>query len=198
MRENTTLLDALLELQALDRMPRIGYSMRGIVEPESISEHSFQLCMLVWALADQVPGLDRGRALELALMHDVAEVRTGDIPRTASDYLPRRVKHEAERQVVRDLLAPVGERAIELLVEYQTGESAEARFVSACDKLQLLLKSWTYERWGAGDALEELWQNLEDFPDGGFDAVRELFEELRRRRHAARSPAARTEGQEEA
>ena len=61
--------------------------------------------------------------------------------------------------------------------------ASEARLVKACDKLQLMLKVAVYERWGTG-ALAEFWDNPENFPDGGFPVVREIFEELRQRRNA--------------
>lgn len=182
MRRNKHLLDLLLELQALDRVPRIGYALRGVADPESVSEHTFQTAFLAWSLAGEVPELDRARVVELAMVHDLAEVRLGDLPRSAASYLPREVKHHAERTAMRDLMAPLGEEGVDLLAEYQAGETAEARFVSACDKLQLLIKVWTYETWGAGRNLEEMWDNLEDFPDGGFAVIRRLLAELRSRR----------------
>ena len=44
-----------------------------------------------------------------------------------------------------------------------------------------MLKMAVYERWGTG-ALAEFWENPANFPDGGFDVVRELLDrELRRR-----------------
>jgi putative hydrolase of HD superfamily len=82
-----------------------------------------------------------------------------------------------------DVLAPLPERARLLYDEYQEGTTPEARLVKACDKLQLMLKVAVYERWGTG-ALAEFWDNPDNFPDGGFPAVRELFEELRSRRNA--------------
>jgi hypothetical protein len=68
-------------------------------------------------------------------------------------------------------------------IEYQQGATPEARLVKACDKLQLMLKVAVYERWGTG-ALAEFWDNPDNFPDGGFPAVKELFEALRERRNA--------------
>ncbi len=181
MRPDHSILDLLLELQTLDRVPRTGYSLRGITEPESVSEHTFHTAFLVWALAGDEPGLDRARAMELALVHDLAEVRTGDLPRTAAHYLPAGAKARAEKAAADDLLAPLGERAKALVAEYQAAETMEARFVGACDKLQLLIKARVYETWGA-KALGEFWDNLEDFTGGGFASVDRLLEELKARR----------------
>ena len=51
MKSNQTLLDTLLELQGLDRVPRTGYALRGVDNPESVSEHSWHVTFLAWTLA---------------------------------------------------------------------------------------------------------------------------------------------------
>lgn len=184
MSRHSHVLDLLVELQALDKLPRVGYSLRGIAEPESVSEHVFHLTFLVWALGRQVPDLDLAQALELSLIHDLAEVRFGDLPRTAAHYLPEGAKAAAERAAMEDLLAPLP-GAGKLLDEYQDQDSREARFVSVCDKLQLRLKAWVYESWGYA-ALGELTRDgLDELDDGGFVPVRDLVAELRRRRDGA-------------
>ncbi len=178
MRRNQTLLDALLELQALDRVPRAGYALRGVADPESVSEHAFHTSFLAWALAAEEPELDRARVVELALVHDLAEARTGDLPRTAARYFPAGAKAQAERSAARDLLAPLGERADALVAEYQGRETREARFVATCDKLQLLIKASAYTSWGAG-ALSGLLANVRAALDGTeFESVRRVVEEL--------------------
>jgi 5'-deoxynucleotidase YfbR-like HD superfamily hydrolase len=105
-------------------------------------------------------------------------VRTGDIPLVASRYYAEGAKEAAERGVFEEVLGPLAARAGELLAEYRSAASLEARLVKACDKLQLMIKVAAYERWGAG-WLGEFWENPENFPELGIDAVRELFEELK-------------------
>lgn len=175
---NASLLDLLLELETLDRVPRSGYFLRGISDCESIAEHSFHLALLVWLLAADEPGVDRTKAVELALFHDLAELRIGDLPRTATAYLPAAVKHEAERRAAADILAPADPRALELYAEYDRGDSTEARFVKACDKLQLMIKVTVYERWGHR-GLAEFWGNPANFPRSDFPSVEILFEKLK-------------------
>ncbi len=187
MNANPTLLDLLLEVQALDRIPRSGYVLRGVADPESVTEHTWHVLLLVWALGARIEGIDVHRAMEIALVHDLAELRIGDLPRTSSHYFPAGAKKEAEAAAMADVLAPVAERALPLYEEYQQGTTPEARLVKACDKLQLMLKVAVYERWGTG-ALAEFWDNPDNFPDGGFPAVRELFETLRDRRSGGSSP----------
>ncbi len=175
------LVGLLEELQSLDRIPRLGYAQRGVPDPESVSEHSFHVVFLVWVLSADVPDLDRFRALELALVHDLAEVRFGDLPRTAAHYLPAGAKATAELAAMADLLAPLGSDSESLLREYQERQTPEARFVSVCDKLQLLIKAGVYEKWQAG-AVGEFFGALDDFEDGGFEVVGRVAEALRRRR----------------
>jgi 5'-deoxynucleotidase len=185
MRPNETLLDLLLEVQTLDRVPRMGYPLRGVDGAESVTEHSWHVLFLIWTLAPAIPEVEAGRAMEMALVHDLAELRIGDLPRTAARYFPAGAKNAAEAAAMGEMLAPLPERSRELFAEYQAGASPEARLVKACDKLQLMLKVSVYERWGAG-GLAEFWHNPDNFPDGGFAPVRELFEELRRRREPPR------------
>ena len=184
MGPNGSLLELLLEVETLDRVPRAGWLLRGVADGESVAEHSFHVALLVWTLGVEVAGLDVGRAVAMALVHDLAELRFGDLPRTASRYLPRAAKHEAERAAFADLTAPAGPRAAEHFAEYQTGETREARFVRACDKLQLLLKVTVYQSWGAG-ALAEFWANPDNFPAPEFAPVDALLAALRARAASA-------------
>jgi len=185
MGPNRHLLDLLLEAQLLDRIPRSGYVLRGVADPESVTEHSWHVLFLVWAVGSRIGSLDLGRAVEIALVHDLAELRIGDLPRTSAHYFPEGAKKAAESAAMADVLAPLPARSRALYQEYQDGTTPEARLVKACDKLQLMLKVAVYERWGTG-ALAEFWDNPDNFPDPAFPEVAELFDELRRRREAAR------------
>lgn len=181
MKANGSLLDVFLEIQMLDRIPRAGFVLRGVAEPESVAEHTLHVLFLVWALGPKIEGIDVARAVEIALIHDLAELRIGDLPRTSAHYFPDGAKKAAETAAMSDVLAPLDGRAQSLYDDYLHAATPEARLVKACDKLQLMLKVAVYERWGTG-ALAEFWDNPENFPDGGFPVVREVFEQLRQRR----------------
>jgi 5'-deoxynucleotidase YfbR-like HD superfamily hydrolase len=174
MQANATLLDLLLEVQTLDRVPRMGFPLRGVVEGESVTEHSWHVAFLVWTLGSRLPDLDLARAFAIALVHDLAEVRIGDLPMTAGRYFPPGVKRAAEAAAMAEMLAPLAGTQPDLYAEYAAAETLEARLVKACDKLQLMLKVATYEHWGAG-GLGEFWQNEENFRDYGIAPVREVF-----------------------
>jgi putative hydrolase of HD superfamily len=186
MRPNESLLDLFLEMQLLDRIPRSGFVLRGVADPESVTEHSWHVLFLVWVLGQQIEGLDVLRALEIALLHDLAELRIGDLPRTSARYFPAGAKQAAETAAMAEVLAPLPERSRRLYAEYQEGANLEARLVKACDKLQLMLKVAVYEHWGTG-ALSEFWDNPDNFPDYGIDLVKTLFDQLRQRRNQRRT-----------
>lgn len=170
----------LLETQLLDRIPRVGFLLRGVPDPESVTEHSWHVAFLVWTLAPEIPGLDAARAMTMALIHDLPELRIGDLPMTAASYLPRGAKQAAEARALSDLTRPLGDRAQHLVAEYQLGETLEARTVKACDKLQLMLKVAAYEEAGAG-GLSEFWHNPGNFPDLGIERIDLLVTQLRNR-----------------
>ena len=181
MRPNGDLLDLLLEAQNLDRIPRLGYLLSGVSDPESVSEHTWHVAFLVWVLTESIPDIDRLRALEIALVHDLAELRIGDFPRTASRYLPEGAKQAAEAAAIEEILAPVPARMRHLWAEYQAGESREARLVKACDKLQMMLKVQLYESQG-DKGLKRFWDNPDNFPDEDFPLIEQLFKQLKERR----------------
>jgi 5'-deoxynucleotidase YfbR-like HD superfamily hydrolase len=53
---------------------------------ENVGEHSFSLAMLAGALAEHIdPDLDIGKITQYALVHDIAEIYTGDVTVWESD-----------------------------------------------------------------------------------------------------------------
>ncbi|MGB5160319.1 MAG: HD domain-containing protein [Thermoanaerobaculia bacterium] len=181
MQANGDLLELLLEVQNLDRIPRMGYLLSGVSDPESVSEHTWHVAFLVWVLSESISDIDRLRAMEIAMVHDLAELRIGDFPRTASRYLPAGAKQAAEAAAIEEILAPLPAAMRALWAEYQAGESREARLVKACDKLQMMLKVRLYESQG-DEGLKRFWDNPDNFPDGGFPLIERLFTELKERR----------------
>ncbi len=110
--------------------------------PESVAAHSWGVAWLVLALCPA--SLDRGRALAIAVIHDLAEARTGDI--TPHDGVSAATKHALEASALTQLTAPFShaEELRTLWAEYETGSTPEGRFVKACDKLDMALQAQAY------------------------------------------------------
>src|SRR5512140_3852220 len=93
------LLDALLRANNLKSVPRSGWVMHGVPEAESVADHTFGVAFVALALAQALgtdTPLDRGKLLSTALLHDLAESLTGDIPLPARRFLPEGAKRAAE------------------------------------------------------------------------------------------------------
>jgi putative hydrolase of HD superfamily len=143
-------LEPLLELLALDRLPRTGWLLAGVPDPESVAAHSFGTALIALALGPRVdPPLDVDRAVSLAVLHDVGEARLGDIPRAGAALLPDGAKRAAEARAGAELTGGLSGLAAERFEEVSEGASREARFVRLCDKLHLGLRLAGYVRAGS-------------------------------------------------
>ena len=142
----TAVADRLREALALKDLPRAGWARVGIERPESVAAHSWGVAWLVLALCP--PGIDRGRALAIAVLHDLAEVRIGDL--TPHDAVAPADKSRAELEALSDMVAPLaaGEEMVALWRELEEGSSPEGRLVKACDKLDMALQAQRYRRRG--------------------------------------------------
>ena len=167
-------LDALLGLQPLERLPRTGWILAGVREPETIAAHVLGTAQLALALLPGIaPPLDPTRTLAMALVHDAPEARSGDLPRAAAARLPRGAKRAMEEAIAADLLADLGPLARSAWREFAERATREARFVRVCDGLQLGVRLIGYLRAGAG-GLGEFRRTLEELDAGEFPPAEDL------------------------
>lgn len=133
----------LVEALGLKAVDRAGWLRVGVPRPESVAAHSWGMALL--ALLDCPEELDRERVLALCIVHDLPEVRVGDI--TPHDGLSKAAKAAREAAAADALLA--AHPALRALVaEYAAGESAEARYVRALDKVDMALQAEVYAAAG--------------------------------------------------
>lgn len=132
----------LREVLALKRLPRAGWVREGVASPESVAAHSWGVAWLVLALAPAA--IDRGRALAIAVLHDLAEVRVGDI--TPLDGVGPADKRRREEAAMDGLLGGLlrAEEMRQLWLEYEEQSSPEGRLVKACDRLDMALQAQLY------------------------------------------------------
>jgi len=146
MEEQRELRTVLLEALRLKELKRTGWVRAGVDTPESVAAHSWGVAWLVLVLSPR--HIDLERALAMAVLHDLAEVRTGDL--TPHCGVPPDQKSTAERRALQDMLVglPQASRLHGLWVEYEDRGSIEARFVRACDKLDMALQAARYGEQG--------------------------------------------------
>ncbi len=160
------MISVLLESQRLKRLDRTGWVLRG--QPpgaESVAAHSYGVALAAMLLADEMRArgveVDVERVLRIAVLHDLAETRTGDMPRTMAAYYGAEARRRAEGAAFSDLAGGLGE-ARRLLYsglhdEYEERAGLEAKIVKAADVIDLLAQALTFERAGARD-LDEFWE----------------------------------------
>ncbi|MGH9943465.1 MAG: HD domain-containing protein [Pyrinomonadaceae bacterium] len=189
------MLELLLELQRLKRLDRTGWVLRGLAPgAESVGAHTYGVALAAMMLADAVRArgveVNVERVLRMALLHDAAEARTGDLPRAAAHYLPADARRQAEGAAFADMLAELDEAQrreySELHEEYERRESLEARLVKAADIVDLLAQAYVFERAGAR-GLEEFWEGAEARDFGLHGPAREVVNDILRALVAARA-----------
>lgn len=159
------MLATLIELQRLKRLDRTGWTLRGLPNgTESVAAHSFGVSVAAMLLADEIQArgtaINVEKVMRMALLHDLAETRVGDMPKTAVSYFGSEARRKAEIAAFADVIAATGlakDHYQSLYEEYEARESLEARIVKAADVVDLLVQAWALEQGGAR-GLEEFWE----------------------------------------
>jgi putative hydrolase of HD superfamily len=123
-------IDLLFEVGSLRHVDRTWRQFGG-VPYANVSEHTLRVAFIGWSLA-ALEGADAGRVVQMAMIHDLPEVRTGDV-----NYLTRMYTTRNEDLAIRDQFAgtTVGEEVLELWSEYVAKETLEAHVVKDADTL---------------------------------------------------------------
>src|ERR1044072_4170098 len=180
------MLSILIEIQRLKRLERTGWTLRGLAPgAESVAAHSYGVAVAAMMLADELQArgvaVDMERLLRVALMHDWAEARLGDMPRTGSAYFNADERRRAERaafdDIVRQSGAGPGTKYSELHEDYEQRGSLEARLVKAAHIIDLLVQVLAFERAGAR-GLDEFWEGVAEREFHLEGAAAELVDEV--------------------
>ncbi|WP_324735994.1 HD family hydrolase [Thermococcus sp. SY098] len=180
------MLRLFIEAGKLKRLPRMGWLLRGVPNPESVADHSFRVAFITLFLAEDLRGrgidVNVEKALKIALLHDLGESKITDLPLDAQRYVDKR---KAEKKAVMELLLEVGDKSLEyfkLFEEYEEESSLEGRLVKFADKLEMTLQAYEYEIAGFGN-LDEFWSALEYLKKSEFHKYfQELIEEVEKLR----------------
>ena len=183
----------LVELQRLKRLDRTGWTLRGLPNgTESVASHSFGVAVTAMLIADELRregiDVDTEKIIRMALIHDWAETRVGDMPRTASIYFGTDSRRQAELSAFGDMVGSLrgADDYRNLYEEYEHRKCLEAKLVKAADVLDLLIQVLALERAGAR-GLDEFWQVAEQ-PDFQLDGpAKDVVERLIRAVKTARS-----------
>ena len=189
-------IEFLREANRLKATARTGWIVEGVKDPESVAEHSFGTALLALVLSHARKDIDRAKAVKMALTHDLAESRIGDVlvdwkvdyHKTRGREIPGKnhgisaaEKHELEKEAMASLTAQIagGREILDLWMEFEEGKTAEAVFVRSVDKLEMLLQAVEYEK-AQGVDLGHWLRGQQNQPKDPH--VRELLSEILRQR----------------
>ncbi|MFW6292939.1 MAG: HD domain-containing protein [Spirochaetota bacterium] len=202
------MIEQVIEAYALKDQRRTGWELRGVVRPESVADHSWGSAYLVLVFAGQA-NVDRAHAVEIALVHDLAEALTGDVatrvvglndPRLRDEKRER--EHEAMIRLTSGYDAHAAGMVRTLWAEYEASETPESLFVRDMNMIDMCLQAYVYERDARYDAtgpnehfreydgLDEFFATTRprlrtDFGRTKFDEILGMYEQLPRVRERA-------------
>jgi len=135
------IIDFILEL---DKLKGVLRKVRPLAldRYENSAEHSWQLALLAISLARYAEEpLDINRVIRMLLVHDVGEIDAGDVMFFA--HVNWEERKAAERAAVTRIFSILPEEdssgLLQLWHEFEEGESAEARFAHAVDRVMPVL-----------------------------------------------------------
>lgn len=178
MSPEDLIIDTVLGLDPLADLPRTGWLLRGVRPCESLADHMYGVALVSLLLTDALRAegqvVDGERVLRMAIVHDAAEARTGDMPMPSKTAEAERALGELDERLARELLP---ETLFGAWAEAEGGESLEARVVKAADKLQMMIKVLAYQSQGRGQ-LEEFWRNPANFRSMGLPLAERLYDRI--------------------
>ena len=182
MNDPSTIIQLLLHGNRLKQTPRTGWALRGIPSPESVAAHSYGVAFAALALAQVIDTeIDLGKLLALALLHDLPEGTSSDIPAPSWRYMPPGVKESIEQSIMDEILDEEPQNSVleELWDQWQEGSSTEAKLVDDADKIDRYLQAVVYETQTGNRTLAEFWENPAQF---NFPQAQAIYQELKSRR----------------
>ena len=157
--KNQRWADFLFEVGTLRRIARAHNQTLLSADPsDTIASHSFRVAHIGWIIA-QEEGLDVGKVLQMCLLHDVPEIRSGD-----HNWVAKRYVKIFDEEIIEDQLASLPASGMyDVMKDYEGRNSPEAYAAKDADILDQLLLLREYDwtgnkeasRWLHGDRSSE-------------------------------------------
>ncbi len=131
----------LLEVDRLKTVIR-GNRIADASRKENTAEHSWHLALFATVLAEWTADqVDINRVVQMLLLHDIVEIDAGDTPiyKQTEDADHVQGERAAASRIFGLLPDDQAEQFKQLWEEFETAETADARFAKAVDRLQPIL-----------------------------------------------------------
>ena len=176
--ESKNLFELTKQFVNLEYLPRTGFAMSHIENAQSLAEHSFGVCIWTLLLMENMPNyeIDKFKVMAMAVLHEAAETKMGDIPYPAKCLLGEKTTSKAESLATSNLFCELPNWC-EFWKEFEERNSLEARIVNAADKLEMMHRILCYE--ATGKKFDELfWTTPANFYDGEISEAKNLYDKL--------------------
>lgn len=149
-------IEFLFEIGTLRFIPR-QWTRYLNTDFANLAEHHFRIIWLALIIA-KYEKADSDKVVKMALVHDIAESRTGD-----ADYLARQYVERNEELGIKDMLksTAVEKDFLRLWQEYERRESLESKIVKDADTLDIDLE--LQEQKARGSNLVKAWSKQRDY-----------------------------------
>lgn len=130
---------------------------------DTVASHSYHVSVIAYCIS-RMEGLSHNEALEamaMGILHDLAEVRTGDL-----DFVAKFYTKADEEQATKDQFdgLPFGEDLSKLIEKYETRDTLVAKCAKDADEIAQVFHEWFLmwqgnkmaERWFEGDFIHRL------------------------------------------
>lgn len=152
---------------------------------ENDAEHGWHLCMFALILSEYSnEPLDLFKVIKMALIHDIVEIDAGDVIVYAIDEKEKRDKEKKAAERIFGIL-PEDQKTecISLWEEFETRETAEAKFAHSIDRLEPVIQNYlddghTWKKHGiTSDRVIKVNKKIENGSKTLWNFVRGLIED---------------------
>ena len=143
------LFDFFYIVSELKKTPRRGWKEKiGIVNPESVADHSFSSAVMAMVFSD-LKKLDTEKMLKMALLHDLSESITGDFtPEEISKENKKEIENQTMKEILSKLPKELSNEYEKIWNEFQDGISNESTLMHEIDRLEMAIQSLKYNAEG--------------------------------------------------
>ncbi len=145
MNNLTQQIELLMELNKLKNTLRKIKLKEADQRYENSAEHSWHVALAAILFQEHAnEEIDLKKVLTMLLIHDVVEIDAGDV--FAYDTAQRKIQEEKELACAKRLFGMLpntqGEVLLDTWIEFETGETAEAKYAKALDRILPILMNY--------------------------------------------------------
>lgn len=187
------LLNFLIEVGKLKRMPRRGWVINQIKNGETIAEHIFRAAIMAWVLGkEKKDNFNIEKLIKIALVHDLCEVYAGDTtpydsilpkgkkmlrdlmktwPRFSVSDKKKMGSDKSKKEIagfdklIAKLSPALKKELKSLWLDYEKGLTPEGRFFRQTDRMENFLQAYEYWKKFNNPPLAPWWLWAREFFD---------------------------------